>query len=52
MTREEMIQEIETIKQCEIDTKKQIQALDLALTYLRPVSREQAEKVWRGGVEL
>lgn len=48
MTREEMIQEIETIKQCKIDTKKQIQALDLALTYLRPVSREQAEKVWRG----
>ena len=25
-----------------------IQALDLALTALRPVSREQVEKVWRG----
>ena len=25
-----------------------VQALDLALTALRPVSREQVEKVWRG----
>ena len=48
MTREEAIREIETIKQCEVDTMKQIQALDMALSVLRPVSREQVEKVWRG----
>ena len=28
--------------------RKDIAALDLALTALRPVSREQVEKVWRG----
>ena len=43
MTREEAIREIETIKQCEVDTMKQIQALDMALSVLRPVSREQVE---------
>ena len=30
------------------NTKKRIAALDFALTALRPVSREQVEKVWRG----
>ena len=48
MTREEAIKELETIKMCEVDTVRQIQALDVALTALRPVSREQVEKVWRG----
>ena len=28
---------------------KYLQALQIALTALRPVSREQVEKVWRGG---
>ena len=41
MTREEAIKELETIKMCEIDTVRQVQALDIALTALRPVSREQ-----------
>ena len=48
MTREEAIREIETVKQCEVDTRKQIQALDMALAALRPITREQVEKVWRG----
>ena len=30
------------------NTVKRIAALDMALTALRPVSREQVEKVWRG----
>ena len=30
------------------NTKRRIDALDAALTALRPVSREQVEKVWRG----
>ena len=48
MTREEAIKELETIKMCEVDTVRQVQALDVALSALRPVSREQVEKVWRG----
>lgn len=48
MTREEAIREIETVKQCEVDTRKQIQALDMALAALRPITREQVERVWRG----
>ena len=48
MTREEAIAELESIKQCQVDTRKEIEALDLAITALRPASREQAEKVWRG----
>ena len=30
------------------NAKRRIEALDVALTALRPVSREQLEKVWRG----
>ena len=30
------------------NAKRRIAALDMALTALRPVSREQVEKVWRG----
>ena len=48
MTREEAIKELETIKMCEVDTVRQVQALDMALSALRPVSREQVKKVWRG----
>ena len=48
MTREEAIKELETIKMCEVDTVRQVQALDVALSSLRPVSRERVEKVWRG----
>ena len=59
MTREEAIVQIESLKNyCEYmadgdesgayvyDLDEQ--ALDLALSALRPVSREQVEKVWRG----
>ena len=30
------------------NAKRRIEALDVALSALRPVSREQVEKVWRG----
>ena len=46
MTREEAIKELETIKMCEVDTVRQVQALDVALSALRPVSREQIAKIW------
>ena len=46
MTREEAIKELETIKMCEVDTVRQVQALDVAITALRPVSRERVENVW------
>ena len=59
MTREEAIVQIYGLKKyCEdmADSDESgsyvfdldVQALDLALTALRPVSREQVEKVWRG----
>jgi len=59
MTREEAIVQIKGLKNyCEdmADSDESgsyvfdldVQALDLALTALRPVSREQVEKVWRG----
>ena len=48
MTREEAIKELETIKMCEVDTVRQVQALDVAISSLRPVSREQVEKVFFG----
>ena len=47
MTREEAIKELETIKMCEVDTVRQVQALDVALSALRPVSRERVE--WMRG---
>ena len=34
------------------NAERRISALDMALTALRPVSREQVEKVWRGEWEL
>lgn len=59
MTREEAIVQIHGLKKyCEdmADSDESgsyvfdldVQALDLALAALRPVSREQVEKVWRG----
>lgn len=46
MTKEEAIKELETIKMCEVDTVKQVQALDIAL------SAPSAGRKWRkcGGV--
>ena len=62
MTREEAIallnEQYETCKRiydCSADQRKSypnvpqfMEALDMAITALRPVSREQVEKVWRG----
>ena len=51
MTREEAIYTIERLAHTEAKwpgTEDTLEALDLALTALRPVSREQVEKVWRG----
>ena len=59
MTREEAIEVLEnggwwdllipiTTIEGRIEEDKLHEALDLALTALRPVSREQVEKVWRG----
>ena len=56
MTREEAIKRIDVIKsRCERlgekglrEWKMDAEACDLVLTALRPVSREQVEKVWRG----
>ena len=59
MTREEASAQIEGLKKyCEdmADSDESgayvfdldVQALDIALSALRPVSREQVEKVWRG----
>ena len=64
ITREEAIDILENEKMCVnnetcqreecatcslvMDKDKILTALDMALTALRPVSREQVEKVWRG----
>ena len=58
MTREEAIKQLEDLRlhcrtmiqdEYEDDIWVQdVEALDLALSALRPVSREQVEKVWRG----
>ena len=55
MTREEAICILERVQHTEAKwpgTEDTLEALDLALTALRPVSRKQVEKVWRGGWEL
>ena len=65
MTREEAIallnEQYETCKRiydCSADQRKSypnvpqfMEALGMALSSLRPVSREQVEKVWKGGQE-
>ena len=48
MKREEAVETIEFAKTYIRKDGLIKQALDLALTALRPVSREQVEKVWRG----
>ena len=51
MTREEAISVIERLAHVESKwpgTEDTLDALDMAVTALRPVSREQVEKVWRG----
>ena len=48
MTREEAIKAIEFAKAFISKDGMMRQALDMALSALRPVSREQVEKVWRG----
>ena len=59
MIREEKIKRLKALKaRCERlivssdrgpeEWRKDAEALDLALTALRPVSREQVEKAWRG----
>lgn len=52
MTREEAVEIIEFAKTYISKDGLIKQALDLALTALRPVSREQVEKVWRGEWEF
>ena len=60
MTREEATEILRKRKRyCEViaihanatlkaDELREIEAIDIAITALRPVSREQVEKVWRG----
>ena len=45
MTREEAIERLEWY-QCHAETKEDADAFDMAIAALRPVSREQVEKVW------
>ena len=50
-TREEAIERYEGIRYtvaCFTGSKKDCDAVDMAFSALRPVSREQVEKVWRG----
>ena len=52
ITREEAFDYLSAIKlllrDMGVDTEKAHSAIDLALSAIRPVSREQVEKVWRG----
>ena len=49
MTREEAIEILQWyVDDAGISSKDFNEALDMALSALRPVSREQVEKVWRG----
>ena len=51
MTREEAITIIERLAHTEAKwpgTEDTLEALDMALAALRPISREQVEKVWSG----
>lgn len=51
MTREEAIYTIERLAHTEAKwpgTEDTLEALDMGLVALRPVSREQVEKAWRG----
>ena len=51
MTREEAIDVVESFRNVVSrmeNTEYTVEALDMAVTALRPVSRERVEKVWRG----
>ena len=51
MTREEAIERYEGIRYtvaCFTGSKKDCDAVDMAFSALRPVSREQVEKAWKG----
>ena len=51
MTREEAIDVVESFRNVVArmeNTEYTVEALDMSLSALRPVSREQVEKVWRG----
>ena len=48
MTREEAILELETMIAGYAFNADEARALGMAVSALRPVSREQVEKVWRG----
>ena len=51
MTREEAIDVVESFRNVVArveNTEYTVEALDMALAALRPVSRERVEKVWRG----
>lgn len=57
MTREEAIKALRLERGIEINgnavrVAEFLQGLDVAISALRPVSREQVEKVWRGEWEL
>ena len=47
MTRDEAIERLEWY-QCHAETKEDADAFDMAISALRPVSRERVEKVWSG----
>ena len=48
MTREEAIKSLQNIVEYWTYKPTEVEAAKMALTALRPVSREQVEKVWRG----
>lgn len=47
MTREEAIERLEWY-QCHAETEEDADAFDMAISALRPVSRERVENLWRG----
>ena len=48
MTREEAIKSLQNIVEYWTYKPTEVEAAKMAITALRPVSREQIEKVWRG----
>lgn len=52
MTREEAIKSLQNIVEYWTYKTTEVEAAKMAIAALRPVSREQVEKVWRGEWEL
>ena len=52
MTREEAIKSLQNIIEYWTYKPTEVEAAKMAIAALRPVSREQVEKVWRGEWEL